>query len=70
VSISRTHCANAFVEEQTIACRPRLVLSAAAVSKCYWLKGTLTKVPLPLCAEHARQLGGASPLPSLMETKG
>jgi hypothetical protein len=23
-----------------------------------------------LCAEHVRQLGGASPLPSLMEAKG
>ena len=27
-------------------------------------------LPFLLCAEHARQLGGVSPLPSLMETKG
>ena len=27
-------------------------------------------VPLPECAEHVQQLGGASPLPNLMEVKG
>ena len=26
--------------------------------------------PFFLCAEHVRQLGGASPLPNLMEVKG
>ena len=26
--------------------------------------------PLPECAEHVQQLGGASPLPNLMEVKG
>ena len=28
------------------------------------------KTAVFLCAEHVRQLGGASPLPSLMEAKG
>ena len=30
----------------------------------------LTQAAFLLCAEHVRQLGGGSPLPSLVEVKG
>ena len=35
MAVRETPCANGAVEEQAIACSPRLVVSAAAVSKCY-----------------------------------
>jgi hypothetical protein len=37
---------------------------------CKQLKGRLRKAAFVVCAEHVRQLGGASPLPNLMEVKG
>ena len=35
-----------------------------------WEGGAARLPPIPMCAEHVQQLGGASPLPILMVEKG
>ena len=34
-----------------------------------WVRARLSTVPFFLCAEHVRQLGGASPLHNVMDVK-